>query len=139
MIKRNIAQCKVVGPEGHFSTNDIEKQYGKQITIYATEGPRRDDIGFWQEVLQEIESTFIAHGIEPDPNAALNTEPAVNGSQYVHYRNDARIHEDSMPHMHCLKYLYDRRLTHPEDKCLESFPSIACMSIQYLPRDISWA
>ena len=138
MIKHDITRCKVVGPEGHFSTNDAEKQYGKQITIYATEDPRRDDIGFWQDILQEVESALIANDIAPDPNSERNTEPTIDGSQYTRYRNDARIHEDSMPHVHCLKYIYDLKRSNPENECLALFPGIVNMPIQYLPVDISW-
>lgn len=137
MIKYSIMRCKVVVPEGHFSTNDDERQYGKQITIYATEDPRRGDVRFWQDVLQEIESTFIANNIEPDPSTDRNNDLAVRGSQYIRYRNDAKIHEDSLPYVHCLKHIYSLMQSNSEEDCLRLFPGIVNMPIQYLPIEIS--
>lgn len=137
MIKYNIMRCKVVEPKGHFSTNDIEKQYGKQITIYATEDPRRGDLEFWQTVLQEIESALLSHDIDPDPSADRNSDLVVRGSQYIRYRNDAKIHEDSLPYIHCLRHIFSLARSNSEEDCLRLFPSIANMPIQYLPIEIS--
>lgn len=106
LIKHKIREAKVVTPNGHFSSNHQEKQYGKQITIYACQDRRADDCAFWQRLLQEIEFQLHLANIQPDPNRSLCQDLQISGTgQYCSYRNDLKIQSSKLGYLYGIKYL----------------------------------
>ena len=78
--------AKVRKPEKLVDRPENDPHQGKHIVLYFTRNNIRDT-DHWQQVLDAIETTFVAHGIRKGPEV-LNSRPMEGSAfSYLHYGN----------------------------------------------------